>query len=305
MRSSSGSRISSSATCPVAVRRAPTAARRPSPGRSPGPVPRGTARGPDRDRRAERRRQDDAPADDRRASCRRSTARSRSATHVQLGYLAQLRGAAIPGATVLDALLDAIPRHARRGARVPRAVPVPRRRRVQGGPARCRAASDRGSSSRCSGSCPRTCCCSTSRRTTSTSPPARRSRRSCARRRRRCSSCRTTGGCSRRSASGCGSSTTGRGRRSTAAIGRGARRSPTAGRWRRRAATRRRVGARIARADEPRARRSGRRPGVADEAGGARRSRRGLGRRRREPGRAVAKLSKDAYRRQRGRSTRS
>src|SRR4029434_10619492 len=28
---------------------------------------------------------------------------------IQVGYLAQLRGAAIPGATVLDALLDAIP----------------------------------------------------------------------------------------------------------------------------------------------------------------------------------------------------
>ena len=55
---------------------------------------------------------------------------------------------------------------------------------------RCRAASGRGSSSRCSGSCRRTCCCSTSRRTTSTSRPARRSSRSCSSRRRRCSSCR-------------------------------------------------------------------------------------------------------------------
>ena len=55
----------------------------------------------------------------------------------------------------------------------------------------------------------RTCCCSTSRRTTSTSRPARRSRRSWSSRRRRCSSSRTTGGCSRRSATSCGSSTTG------------------------------------------------------------------------------------------------
>ena len=82
------------------------------------------------------------------------------------------------------------PGDARRGARLPRPVPVPRRRRVQGGPARCRAGSGRGSSSRCSGSCRRTCSCSTSRRTTSTSRPARRSSRSCSTRRRRCSSSR-------------------------------------------------------------------------------------------------------------------
>ena len=52
---------------------------------------------------------------------------------VQLGYLAQLRGG---GASRLDGHRRAArdgPGHARRGARLPRAVPVPRRRRVQGG----------------------------------------------------------------------------------------------------------------------------------------------------------------------------
>ena len=42
-------------------------------------------------------------------SCRRSTGRITFGHNVQLGYLAQLREAAIPGATVLDALLEAIP----------------------------------------------------------------------------------------------------------------------------------------------------------------------------------------------------
>ena len=130
---------------------------------------------------------------------------------------------------MLDALLEAIPVTAGEARALPRPVPVPGRRRVQGGPLRCPAASGRGSSSRCSASSHRTCCCSTSRRTTSTSRPVRRSSRSCASRPRRSSSCRTTGGCSRRSASGCGSSVTGWRCRSTAAIGRGGRPSRTAG----------------------------------------------------------------------------
>ena len=104
--------------------------------------------------------------------------------------------------------LEAIPVDARRGARLPRPLPVPRRRRVQGGPLAVgrRAVAARARPARAS--CRRTCCCSTSRRTTSTSRPARRSRRSSPSRRPRWSSCRTTGGCWRRSASGCGSSTT-------------------------------------------------------------------------------------------------
>ena len=53
---------------------------------------------------------------------------------VQPGYLAQLRGAAIPGATVLDALLEAIPVTPGEARGVPGPVPVPRRGRVQGGP---------------------------------------------------------------------------------------------------------------------------------------------------------------------------
>ena len=43
------------------------------------------------------------------ATCRRSTGSLTFGNAVQPGYLAQLRGAAIPGATVLDALLAAIP----------------------------------------------------------------------------------------------------------------------------------------------------------------------------------------------------
>ena len=83
--------------------RAPPARRR-----RPHPVPRRPARRADRDRRAERRRQDDAPADDRRrpAAARRRPDVRRGRV---VGYLAQLRGAAIPGATVLDALLEAMP----------------------------------------------------------------------------------------------------------------------------------------------------------------------------------------------------
>ena len=112
------------------------------------------------------------------ATCRRSTGRSRSATRSSPAYLAQLRDAAIPGATVLDALLEAIPVTPGEARGVPRPVPVPRRRRVQGGPLAVgrRAVAPRAGAARAS--CRPTCCCSTSRRTTSTSPPARRSRRS-------------------------------------------------------------------------------------------------------------------------------
>ena len=147
---------------------------------------------------------------------------------VQLGYLAQLRDAAIPGATVLDALLEAIPvtagearaylaRFLFRGDDAFKEV------RLLSGGERSRL------ELALLGILPRTCCSSTSRRTTSTSRPARRSRRSWPDRRRRCWSCRTTGGCSRRSATSCGWSTTGRRSRSTAAIANGGRRWPRAG----------------------------------------------------------------------------
>ena len=72
-------------------------------------VPRRAARRADRDRRPQRRRQDDAAAHDRRRPAARSTGRSASATTSRPAYLAQLRDAAIPGATVLDAILEAIP----------------------------------------------------------------------------------------------------------------------------------------------------------------------------------------------------
>ena len=70
-----------------------------------------------------------------RATCRRSTGRSRSAMASQLGYLAQLRAAGIPGTTVLDALLETVPVTPGEARGVPRAIPVPWRRRVQGGAA--------------------------------------------------------------------------------------------------------------------------------------------------------------------------
>ena len=54
--------------------------------------------------------------------------------NVAPAYLAQLRDAAIPGATVLDAIVEAIPVTGGRGARLLGALPVPGRRRVQGGP---------------------------------------------------------------------------------------------------------------------------------------------------------------------------
>ena len=119
------------------------------------------------------------------------------------------------------------PRDPGRGARLPRAVPVPRRRRVQGGadPVGRRAVAAGARAARAS--CRRTSCSSTSPRTTSTSRHARPSRRSSRSRPPRCSSCPTTGGCSRRSARSCGWSTTGSRCRSTAGTG-------VAGRGRRR-----------------------------------------------------------------------
>ncbi len=190
---------------------AATAARAARPARSPIlPSARRAARRTDRDRGAERRRQDDAAAHHRRATCLPLDGsfafghrRASSATSPSFA------AAADPGHDGAGRAARGRAGHARRGARLPRPVPVPRRRRVQGGPRRSPAASARGWSWRCWASCPRTCYCSTSPRTTWTSPPARRSRRSCGRRRPRCSSCPTTGGCSRRSASGCGWSTTG------------------------------------------------------------------------------------------------
>jgi ATP-binding cassette subfamily F protein 3 len=96
---------------------------------------------------------------------------------VQIGYLAQLRAAAIPGATVLDALL------ARRAATWPGsssgATTCSRRFACS------RAESARGWSSRSSASCPATCSSSTSPPTTSTSRPARRSKPSSSRARPR------------------------------------------------------------------------------------------------------------------------
>ena len=53
---------------------------------------------------------------------------------VQIGYLAQLRERRIAGTTVLDALLEAVPVTAGEARGVPGPLPVPRRRRVQGGP---------------------------------------------------------------------------------------------------------------------------------------------------------------------------
>ena len=54
---------------------------------------------------------------------------------VQIGYLAQLRSAAIAGRDRPRRADRGGPGHRRRGARLPRPLPVPRRRRVQGGPA--------------------------------------------------------------------------------------------------------------------------------------------------------------------------
>ena len=170
---------------------------------------------------------------------------------VQLGYLAQMRDAAIPGATVIDAMLEVDPGHARRGARLPGALPVPRRGRVQGGPCAVgRRAVAPGARARWA-SCRRICCCSTSRPTTSTSRPARRSRRSCATPRHAHGRVprpapargrvRPTVGCRRR----------GRRWRSTAATARGEPPWPMAGPWRRPSAHRANVFGRRGRGRAP------------------------------------------------------
>ena len=57
----------------------------------------------------ERRRQDDAAPDDRRRPAAAGRHGRPSATRSSRRYLAQLRDAAIPGATVLDAIMEAIP----------------------------------------------------------------------------------------------------------------------------------------------------------------------------------------------------
>ena len=106
-------------------------------GRRARPVPRRPARRADRHRRSERGGQDDAAPDDRRrpAAARRDD------------HLRQCRADRVPGpaAERRDRRRDGPRRAARggagdggRGARLPRAFPVPRRRRVQGGPAAVR-----------------------------------------------------------------------------------------------------------------------------------------------------------------------
>ena len=142
---------------------------------------------------------------------------------VQIGYLAQLRGAAIAGTTVLDALLEAVPvtagearaylaRFLFRGDDAFKEV------RALSGGERSRLELALLWESR-----HRTCCCSTNPRTTSTSRRERRSRRSWPRHRRRCWSFRTTGACSRRSATSCGSWAAERPCRSTVGTARGGR----------------------------------------------------------------------------------
>ena len=175
-RSRSASRISRSAICRAAAGSTPTA-------RSPTePVGRASRRSLRRSgasgsassgptARARRR-----CCGRSRATCRRSTARS-----VRPRRPARLPRPAARGG---DPGHDRARRPDRggavtagRGARVPCALPVPWRRRVQGGPEL-----SGGERSRLElallGIQPRTCCCSTSRPTTSTSRPARRSRRS-------------------------------------------------------------------------------------------------------------------------------
>ena len=159
---------------------------------------------------------------------------------VQIGYLAQLRGAAIAGATVLDALTEAVPVTAGEARALPRPVPVPRRRRVQGGPD---AVGRRALAARAGAA-----------RDPAVEPaPARRAdeppRHPGPRGDRgvhgeiagdACWWCRTTGGCSRRCARSCGSWAMGRRWRSMAGIGSGGRRSRAAGRSRVHSSRRRR-----------------------------------------------------------------
>ena len=190
------------------------------------------------------------------------------------------------------------PGHARRGARLPGPVPVPGRRRVQGGPAAVgrRAVAPRARAARDPAVEP-----AAARR--ADEPPRHPGPRGdrgvhAPSRRRRCSSCPTTGACSRRSASGCGSSTTGWRCRSTAAIGRGARRSRTAGPSAAAAGGRGDGASAAAGAADRRA--AARTPLAPTPARGRPAARRGRRSRRRRAGRARprAKLSKDAYRRQ-------
>ena len=100
--------------------------------RGEGAVPRRAARGADRDRRAQRGGQDDPAADDRRRPARAGRDRRVRPPGVALvPRPAARRGDPRRDGPRRDPRGD--PRHARRGARLPRAVPVPRRRRVQGG----------------------------------------------------------------------------------------------------------------------------------------------------------------------------
>ena len=276
-----------------------TARPRPSHGRGARPVPRRAARRSDRDRRAERGRQDDAPADDRRASCRRSTARSTFGNAVQLGLPRPAARRGDPGRDGPRRAARGDPGHARRGARLPRPVPVPWRRRVQGGPlavgrravaARARAARDHAvepAAARRADEPPR-------------HPGPRGDRvvpaRHAGHAARRVA---TTGGCSRRSASGCGSSATGR--RLPFDGGYRAWRAAVADGWT--------VAAAAEQAASGCARRSRRRRARRRRGGELRRGPASAGRRRAGDARTAAarpaarreprKLSKDAYRRQR------
>ena len=256
------------------------------------PVPRRPQGRADRHRRAERRGQDDAVADDRGRP-----AGARRGDHLRPQRAARLPR---PAARRRHPRRDRPRRHprgdpgdARRGPRVPRPVPVPRRRRVQGGPPAVgrRAVAPR---ARPAGHPP-------------VQPaPARRAdepprhRRARGHRgvpgrgaRRRSSSCRTTGGCSRRSASACGWSTTGSRCRSTTATARGGRR------WGRAGPSRPRRPRRANRGKAPAAGRSTSRAPAAVGDRAQRRRRRAPSRSRRPAPKVRQKLSKEAYRRRR------
>ncbi len=218
---------------------------------------------------------------------------------VQLGYLAQLREAAIAGTTVLDALTEAFPvtagearaylaRFLFRGDDAFKEV-----RPLSGG--------ERSRLELALLGIQPSNLLLLDEPTNHLDIPAREAIEAfMASRRRRCWSCPTTGGCSRRSATSCGSSATGRRSRSMAAIGRGGRRWPAAGPSRARWSPRRR-GCAAAAAGRSRAPRSlGAAPNGQRRAR-ARPARPGPARRHpRRPGRGgkKEKLSKDAYRRQ-------
>ncbi len=195
----------------------------------PRPVPRRPARRPDRDRGAERSGQDDAPPDDRgrpAADRRAAVVRQRGPDRVpgaasRRGHPRRDRHRRAPRGD---------PDHGRRGARLPGPVPVPRRRRVQGGPIAVgwRAVAARAGAPRDHAVEP-----APARRA---DEPPRHSRPrgnrgvhdgvagDAARR------SATIAACSRRSARSCGSSTAGSPPRSTAAIGSGGPRWRLAGR---------------------------------------------------------------------------